>query len=386
MKLTGCLLDVLATGRDASIANRRRHGLYDAREMPPRPTLPADDLYARLGVPPDASPEAIDLAWRGLLRKHHPDIAGPAALELAKRINVAHDWLSDLSLRRRYDEERSDRGRGRRDPPSAASTGAAPPAATRRRAPRPPTTEERVTAIIERAGRLTQDELDRLALAEPAPIAFLATLRRFATVERAAMLEEAEHAAVAGLPASARRNPAVRDALSGRLAETVLGESLDELLGESGGQRARERLTRGWDAAVGQPRYGPATQAVDELLWRLRELSTAEIRTLAATGSAEALGDAPWPLATSPDEDEALRVSSELAGRDAAAAITADASQSAVAGARRAAARVAHLLVLRHAFSPGAFDRHAGPWLGTLVPRAAAWTTRVRHRPEGRPA
>ena len=36
------------------------------------------------------------------------------------------------------------------------------------------------------------------------------------------------------------------------------------------GSRARERLTRGWDAAVGQPRYGPATAAIDDLIERLR--------------------------------------------------------------------------------------------------------------------
>ncbi|HET7494379.1 MAG TPA: DnaJ domain-containing protein, partial [Candidatus Limnocylindrales bacterium] len=73
--------------------------------MPAAQPLPSDDLYARLGVPRDASPEAIELAWRGLLRRHHPDVAGPEALELAKRINVAHDWLSDPALRRRYDRE-----------------------------------------------------------------------------------------------------------------------------------------------------------------------------------------------------------------------------------------------------------------------------------------
>ena len=75
--------------------------------MSVRQTLPADDLYARLGVPHDASPEAIELAWRGLLRQHHPDVAGPDGLELAKRINVAHDWLSDPELRHRYDRERA---------------------------------------------------------------------------------------------------------------------------------------------------------------------------------------------------------------------------------------------------------------------------------------
>ena len=45
--------------------------------MPPRPALPADDLYARLEISVDASPEAIEVAWRSLLRLHHPDVAGP---------------------------------------------------------------------------------------------------------------------------------------------------------------------------------------------------------------------------------------------------------------------------------------------------------------------
>ena len=84
--------------------------------MPPRLSLPADDLYVRLGVPRDASPEAIDLAWRGLLRKHHPDVAGDEALELAKRINIAPDWLADPDLRRRYDRERGSSIRSGRSP------------------------------------------------------------------------------------------------------------------------------------------------------------------------------------------------------------------------------------------------------------------------------
>ena len=64
--------------------------------MPGR-LLPADDLYARLEVDVNASPEAIEVAWRALLKRHHPDVAGgdDAALDRAKRINVAHDWLSD---------------------------------------------------------------------------------------------------------------------------------------------------------------------------------------------------------------------------------------------------------------------------------------------------
>ncbi len=343
-----------------------------------RSTLPSDDLYRRLGVPPDASAEAIEVAWRGLLRRHHPDVAGPEGLDLAKRINVAHDWLSDPDLRRRYDRERGDGIRGGRGPRSSTAT---PGRGVVRPVPRrPPTTGELVAAVIERVGRLTTDELDRLARAEPAPIAFLATLRQFVPPELEATLDSAERAALFGLPPAVRRRIAVRDAVVGKLADIVLGDMIDELLGDPAGDRARDRLTRGWDAAVGQPRYGPATAAIDDLLERLRSSSPEEVRDLAATGSREHLGPDPWPDSTSPEEDDALRVSSELALADASAAIVAapGISERGLAGARRAASRVAHLTVLRHAFAARTFDRHAAPWLGTLIPRVPAWVTRNR--------
>ena len=346
--------------------------------MPPRPSLPADDLYARLGVPRDASTEAIEVAWRGLLRRHHPDVAGPEANELAKRINVAHDWLSDPDMRRRYDRER---GVG----PAGSRSRSRPPGEggvmTPRPAPRrPPTMAERVAAVVDRVDHFTVDDLDRLALAELAPIAFLATLRRFVTADLQAVLDDAERDAFERLPTAARQDPAIRDAITGKLADLVLGDALDELLGDPAGARARERLTRGWDAAVGQPRYGPATPAVEALLGRLAELSPGELRALAATGTRERLGDVPWPGGTSPEEDDALRVSSELAGRDAAGAVPVGTSATATAAARRAASRVAHLLVLRHAIHAAEFDRLAGPWLGDLIPRRAPWSARVRQR------
>src|SRR4051812_30405193 len=330
--------------------------------MPIRPSIPTDDLYRRLGVPVDASSEAIDLAWRGLLRVHHPDVAGPAALETAKRINVAHDWLSDPTLRGRYDEAR---GVGRSHVGNASrgveARRSGPGGGPWRGPDRPPSAAERVATLLERVRHLTTDELDRLSLAEPAPIAFVATLRRFATAEAQALLDASELAAMSALPAWARRRPAIQDAVTGRIADIVLGDSLDELLGESGGDRARERLTRGWDAAVGQPRYGPATPAVIELLGRLSSLTPDDVAALAATGAVERLGDPPWPTAASPEEDEALRVSSELAGADAAAALPGQ-RRGRDADARRAAARIAHLLVLRHAFAAPSFARHAAPW------------------------
>ena len=351
--------------------------------MPARLTLPTDDLYARLGVPRDASPEAIELAWRGLLRKHHPDVAGPAALELAKRINVAHDWLSDPDLRERYDRERTTGIRSGRPPRATPDWAAAP---TRRTVRRPPTTTELVASVVERVGRLTGDELDRLALAEPAPIAFLATLRQFVQPELERTLQQAERDAIGDLPPAARRSLPIRDAIVGRLADIILGDVLEEILGDPAGQWARERLTRGWDSAIGQPRYGPATLAVTTLLERLRRLTGSDIRHLASTGTIERLGDPPWPDATSPEEDDALRVSSELAQTDAVDALDSAVAATGAGGvrttpaARRAAARIAHLLVLRHAFRTVAFERHAAPWLGDLIEPTAPWGARARGR------
>jgi hypothetical protein len=343
-------------------------------------TLPDDDLYARLGVPRDASPDAIELAWRALLRQHHPDVAGPDGLEVAKRINVAHDWLSDPELRRRYDREHPSGIRAGRPPRAGPEW--APPA--RRPVRRPPTAAEQVTSVVERVGRLTPDELDRLALAEPAPIAFLATLRQFVSPDLERQLTDAERAAVAKLPPGARRSATIRDAVVGRLADILLSDTLEEILGDPASIWARERLTRGWDSAVGQPRYGPATAALGTLLERLEGLPADRLRQLATTGTIERLGDPPWPDATSPEEDDALRVSSELAAADAIRAVdkaltrTATTGVRTVTAARRAAARIAHLLVLRHAFPVRAFDRHAAPWLGDLIDRPAPWGGGIR--------
>ena len=107
----------------------------------PGPLVPDDDLYARLEVAVDASPEAIELAWRALLKQHHPDVAGDGtdALDRAKRINVAHDWLSDPALRSRYDADRlgaASGGRRRRPqarlPPARLAHPVGPPAGVAR--------------------------------------------------------------------------------------------------------------------------------------------------------------------------------------------------------------------------------------------------------------
>ncbi len=64
------------------------------------------DYYQILGVPRDASQEAIKKAFRALARKYHPDIAKDkkAAEQKFKEINEANEVLSDPEKRRKYDE------------------------------------------------------------------------------------------------------------------------------------------------------------------------------------------------------------------------------------------------------------------------------------------
>jgi curved DNA-binding protein CbpA len=344
----------------------------------PRPPLPSDDLYARLGVPIDASVEAIEIAWRGLLRRHHPDVAGDEGLEVAKRINVAHDWLSDPALRARYDRESGlrhavgPRGDGRGGPwhargpfPPAADPHPPPPPSGRHRAADP---ANAIARFLERLASLTPTDIDRLGLAEPPPIAFGATIRRFLPPAQRDALDELEARIEALIPATADR-PAIRDAVDGYATELVLGPFLDELLSEPFRSRARERLTRGWEAAVDRPRYGPNGARVEALLGRLAELDAAGVKRLA--GTAAGLGEEPWPGGLTPEDDDGLRVSSALAGRDAIAAIPPGQDGPVAARARRAAARIAHLLVLRHAFEPGGFEALTEPWTPWLLQREA---------------
>jgi DnaJ-class molecular chaperone len=72
-------------------------------ERPPEPS--AADLYARLGIAPNASSSQISSAYRHLALALHPDSASteggnPAHLRL---VIEAHRILSDPQLRQRYD-------------------------------------------------------------------------------------------------------------------------------------------------------------------------------------------------------------------------------------------------------------------------------------------
>jgi len=337
--------------------------------------LPVDDLYARLELSIDASFEAVEVAWRALLKRHHPDVAGSGADadERAKRINVAHDWLSDPELRARYDRERHPGG-GRRTsgremsrPPARRGAGAAAanarPARPIRR--RPADREEALQRHLERIERLTADEIDRLSLAETPPVAFVASIARFLSPERIAALDAVEQRVHERLPRAVRWNAATRDAAVGYAQELVLGPFLDEHLSPPFRDRVRERLTRGWSAAIDQPRYGPNGPAVAVAIAAIRSVPVADLRRLAVAAAADPAGRSgpTWPKGLRPDEDDALRVSSELARRDALAALAAPIP----ATARRSLERAIHALVLRHAFPTATFEQMLGAWRSLLA-------------------
>lgn len=63
------------------------------------------DYYERLGVPPGASAEDIDRAYRRLARQFHPDRGGTHEQMLL--INEAWEILSNPETRRRYDDARA---------------------------------------------------------------------------------------------------------------------------------------------------------------------------------------------------------------------------------------------------------------------------------------
>ena len=68
------------------------------------------DLYAALGVPPDASPAEIAHAYRQLVRAHHPDTRSdsdqPAAATPLHEIVTAYEVLRDPDRRAAYDRRR----------------------------------------------------------------------------------------------------------------------------------------------------------------------------------------------------------------------------------------------------------------------------------------
>ena len=222
---------------------------------------------------------------------------------------------------------------------------------------------ERMARFLDRVARLTPDELDRLAAAEPPPIAFLATVRRFVTPDAAAAFEAAETALAVLVPHDRWTEVGLREGLLGVAAELVLSAFLDDTLAEPFRGRARDRLLRAWEASIDQPRYGPNGAEVLAVRARTALMTPAEVALLIRASAGVPGEDRPWPPALDPDEDEALRISALLAARDVAAALRPDGLAPATgARARRLLARTGHVTALRHGFPATTYAALVGPF------------------------
>ncbi len=86
--------------------------------------------YDTLQISRTASIEVIDAAYKSLMKLHHPDVCGDT--KYAQALNQAHDVLSDLEKREKYDRSL----RPRPAQPIPVNDDAYPPAYPNVRAPR----------------------------------------------------------------------------------------------------------------------------------------------------------------------------------------------------------------------------------------------------------
>src|SRR5579872_6798885 len=86
-----------------------------SRTSPPPEAM---NYYVALGIDEDADPETIRRAFRGLVRRYHPDAGEGSSPEAFRRVVEAYETLNDPARRRAYDRT-VQRERARRTvPPS----------------------------------------------------------------------------------------------------------------------------------------------------------------------------------------------------------------------------------------------------------------------------
>ncbi len=250
--------------------------------------IPDDDLYARLDVASDATPGEIELAWRLLIRLHHPDVAGDDRphLDLAKRTNVAHDWLADPARRARYDESRGGR-------PAKRARAAEPPPRPSHR-PSPPTNlgprSAEVQATLDRLLSLTPNEIDRLrALGSAVDGHF--RFRKFVSEGRRSAYDWVHDEGQVALDRIlSNRDWRMEDKIRlgfgvyNYLAWLVAGDLFIEQIEDSqAAQQLREMFIGPFVEAMASPlRYGPNSEEVASFIGRLPTLTKKEARRLAS--------------------------------------------------------------------------------------------------------
>jgi hypothetical protein len=257
-----------------------------------------------LGVGMDADAVVIQLAYRAKIRAVHPDVAGSAGLEAAKRLNLARDWLLDHERNVRLQAaaatpppgpaSSSSRSRGARGargwprrrwaswtavPNDGQTTGYGPPS-------------DRLRAFLGTIRALTPDERARVnySLGDARPPSFDAYQRylrpELANASRA-LRDEVASAWGHGVDEPAPfLHPLGHILPSGFLVANayaqwmLLGGVLREELSDAafGNEHLWDSLAarcRGpWEGSVGQARYGPNGARVTAFMRTARKLST----------------------------------------------------------------------------------------------------------------
>ena len=324
----------------------------------------------------------------------------PAALDRAKRINVAHDWLSDPALRARYDA-RPPGPRRRRRPAAPAGPGTGPrvarqpvgPPARRARHPSARRTPVHASGPRPRRPRRAARPVPRARRAASRPTSWTgwprpsrrrsrswprsaASSRR----RRAAAFAEVEAALAARVPRERWAEVGLREGLLGVAAELVLAavprRHARRAVPRS---RARERLLRAWDASLDQPRYGPNGAGVAAVRDRVAAMTRDEVAAFLRASQGIAGDDRPWPAALDRDEDEALRISAAArrarrGGGDPGRRPAPGGGDEGPAPGRRASG---HVIALRHAFAAATYARSSGrSWRRPAARSSAAGTPR----------
>jgi hypothetical protein len=301
---------------------------------------PGFDPYEVLGVGLEADEIVIQLAYRARVREAHPDVAGPAGLELTKQLNVARDWL--------LDPERRALLRGPRPAPPTE----APRAGRRRGPPVPPVDRsnlgrhtDEIQAFLHAMGGLSPDERARVNYSlGDSPPPDLELYREFLGPElwarSQALRDEVERVWERHVDEPAPQLPRLGRLLpTGLLVANLYAQWLlledffrEALAGLSHrGVRVADslavRCTAPWLGSVGHPRYGPRQSEVMAFFLAAGDLGDDAAERLARSWRkhlgrdgrghpSEHIGPGVW-LPSPPDVPEVYKVSGYLAAVDA---------------------------------------------------------------------
>ena len=90
--------------------------------------MPTVDPYKLLQVDPEADVEIIQVAYRKLAQRYHPDVArDPEAARRMAELNAARDLLADPAARAAYDRQRAARHAAPTGPHRPTEPAAGPP-------------------------------------------------------------------------------------------------------------------------------------------------------------------------------------------------------------------------------------------------------------------